>query len=154
MIKRKLKPCKTCGDPSYIFSHGDCKSCAQMRYASEKPKHRPLAQTENGGEAKPFKVTYQTKEIKKVSTRQQRLNAAYSVLRKQFLKVHQMCEAHWEGCTYQATTIHHSQGRQDGNLLNDRTFKALCMSCHEKVERQVERAKKEGLTVDRLKISA
>jgi hypothetical protein len=28
MIKRKLKPCKTCFKDSYIFSHGNCKTCA------------------------------------------------------------------------------------------------------------------------------
>lgn len=27
-IRRNKKPCKTCGVPSYIFSHGDCQPCS------------------------------------------------------------------------------------------------------------------------------
>jgi len=30
MIKQKLKICKGCHKPKYLFSHGYCKSCAQL----------------------------------------------------------------------------------------------------------------------------
>ena len=35
MIQQKLKLCKTCGKPKYIFSHGNCKWCDSK---TKKPK--------------------------------------------------------------------------------------------------------------------
>ncbi len=36
MIKRKLKPCKTCGKDKYLFSHGNCKKCAGKQKSTPK----------------------------------------------------------------------------------------------------------------------
>ena len=124
MIARKLKPCKTCGDPSYIFSHGNCRNCWGLSKAKEKHQQARLTQTEDGAEAKPFKI-YKTTEIKKVSTRQQKLNAAYLVLRKEFMKSHKICAADLDGCTLHATECHHKRGRGE-YLLDDSTYLALC----------------------------
>ena len=44
MIQRKKKICKSCNIETYIFSRGECKSCAQKRYAKKlKPKRRPIS---------------------------------------------------------------------------------------------------------------
>lgn len=56
MIERKKKKCKSCGKEEYIFSKGDCKQCAQKRYA-ENARH---------GEAKTY--TLKRKAISKTPT--------------------------------------------------------------------------------------
>lgn len=38
-IKRKLKPCKRCGQPSYIFSRGRCANCAKIEDHQPIPEH-------------------------------------------------------------------------------------------------------------------
>ncbi|MEL7124527.1 MAG: hypothetical protein AAFO07_34155 [Bacteroidota bacterium] len=40
MIKQKKKICKTCETETYIFSKGECKSCAQKRYAVKAQDNR------------------------------------------------------------------------------------------------------------------
>ena len=37
-MNRKKKTCKTCGELTYLFSKGDCKQCAQIRYANKSKK--------------------------------------------------------------------------------------------------------------------
>lgn len=108
-----------------------------------------LTQTTDGKEAKPFRVTYQPTTIKKVSTRMQKLNAAYKVLRDQFMKKHPTCQARLEGCTGAATECHHSRGRGE-YLLDDSTFKALCGHCHRYLETHVEVSRALGFTKNRL----
>ncbi len=36
MIARKLKPCKSCGKMTYLFSHGNCKSCSAKKSFEDK----------------------------------------------------------------------------------------------------------------------
>lgn len=38
-ITRKKKPCKRCGEPSYIFSKGRCQQCAKIEDYKEIPDH-------------------------------------------------------------------------------------------------------------------
>ena len=74
----------------------------------------------------------------------------YSVLRKDFLKDHPNCEAGLENCTHEATTIHHKLSR--GKLLNVTEFWiAVCMHCHDFIERHPKVAKELGLSLSRLK---
>ncbi|MDB5144198.1 MAG: hypothetical protein JWQ66_2911 [Mucilaginibacter sp.] len=148
MIPRKLKPCKTCGDPSYIFSHGNCKRCSQLAKIAEKREFKPLVQTDDGRPGKVFKV-YQTTKIKSVSTRQQKLNAAYLVLRKEFMKANPICGAGLEGCTIQANECHHRRGRGE-YLLDDSTYLALCANCHKFINEHNEFAFEMGFSESRL----
>lgn len=37
MIPRKLKPCKECGEDSYLWSKGRCKRCVSKSYGGIKP---------------------------------------------------------------------------------------------------------------------
>jgi hypothetical protein len=90
------------------------------------------------------------KPIKKVSDKQKKINAAYTILRKQFLKNHPNCQAQLEGCTYQATDCHHSKGRTGSNMLDETTYIALCHNCHVKVELSPTMAKLLGLSQNRL----
>lgn len=95
------------------------------------------------------KTTYQTKEIKKVSTRQQKLNAAYKILRDQFMKSHKACEANLQGCKKKATECHHVRGRGQ-YYLDDTTYLALCSPCHKWVNEHNEAASEMGFCKSRL----
>jgi hypothetical protein len=108
-----------------------------------------LKQTTNGKVAKPFKV-YSTKAIKAVSTRQMKLNAAYSAQRKVYLKNYRICEAALTNCKFEATTVHHKIGRMGEYLLDERFWLPCCMVCHEYIERNPAEAKARGLSLDRL----
>lgn len=74
MITRKLKPCRTCNDPSYIFSHGNCKRCSQLAKIAEKREFKPLVQTEYGRPGKPFKVYNAPKVSKKKNLTADQIN--------------------------------------------------------------------------------
>lgn len=144
-IKRKLKPCKTCGDPRYIFSHGDCKNCSQLRYASQwAKKQATLTQTNDGKGAKPFKV------IKKVSDNKQAALAKYRKLRDKYFKENTICE--FPGCTSKNITLHHKRGRTGAFLTDKRHFCSLCLKHHQYVENNPAEAQKIGLSQKRLQL--
>ncbi len=96
-----------------------------------------------------IKTAYQTKEIKKVSTRQQKLNVAYKVLRGQFMKAHPKCEANLQGCKIKSTECHHVRGRGQ-YYLDDTTYLALCGPCHKWINEHNEAASEMGFCKSRL----
>lgn len=140
MIPQKLKMCKTCGKPSYLFSHGNCKPCATRAKNS-------LVQTESGKEAKLFK--YQTKEIKKVSTRQQKLNAAYSIQAVIYKKNNPICKARIKCSGALTTDVHHRKGRGE-YLLDESSWLPVCRECHVWINENNKQAMALGLSESRL----
>ncbi len=137
MVLRKLKPCKTCGDPSYLWAHGNCKNCdGMLRAKAEIVKQQEIPV------CKPFKIN-------KVSTKQAKLNAAYNVLATQFKKDNPYCKACLDDCTLATTDIHHMQGRGE-YLMDTSTWLPTCRSCHNWIELNVEKAKELGLSKNRL----
>lgn len=70
--------------------------------------------------------------INLISTKQAKINAAYSVLRTQFLKTRRYCEARLEGCTGQAEHVHHQYmgSNKRKHYLNTLTWTPICHSCH------------------------
>ena len=129
MIKQKLKPCKTCGDPSYLWAHGNCKWCDGMLRAkkvAQKPyKHVTLAQTDTKV-AKPFYA------VPKVSPKQAKLNAIYNVAATQFKKDRPECEARLHGCQGLTHHVHHlySGASRSKYYLDSTTWLAVCSHCH------------------------
>lgn len=119
-----------------------------MAKIKSESKQSTLTQTENGRPAKAFKV-YSTKAIKQVSTRQQKLNAAYKILRDRFMKVHPTCQAGLGGCTVKSTECHHIRGRGE-YFLNDKYYLALCNSCHRWINDHNEAATAMGFCQSRL----
>ncbi len=151
----KTKICSVCHRPSVLWQSVPkmCKDCSMRLKSTSIAKPVTLTQTENGERAKPFKV-YQTKAIKKVSTKQQLLNQAYFAQRKIYLKQHPKCEARITGkwmhdCTGLATDIHHKKGRGE-YLLFEPSWMPVCRSCHQYIEINVEWAKEKGYSEDRL----
>jgi len=78
-----------------------------------------------------------------------KLNAAYSVLREQFLKRKPYCEAHLPGCAVNATDVHHKKGRTGALLLDDTEFLAVCRTCHNWIENNHVDAKLLGFSKSR-----
>ncbi len=97
----------------------------------------------------PKPTTKQTNVIAKFSDKRKKINAAYNVLRDQYMKAHPVCEARLPGCTYNSTECHHSRGRGEF-MLDQTTYKALCEHCHRYVELHPIEAKKLGLSASRL----
>jgi hypothetical protein len=90
--------------------------------------------------------------IKPVSDKQVKLNMAYKMLRRIFLKTNDSCLAHLPGCQNthgEELTVHHSKGRGQ-YLLDISTWIPLCMSCHQWVEEHPEEAKTLNLSQSRL----
>jgi hypothetical protein len=99
-----------------------------------------------------LKIAKPKVRIKPVSDKQQKLNMAYSMLRKLFLKTNDSCQGRLPGCQNthgEHLTVHHSKGR-GRYLLDTTTWIPLCMSCHEFVERNPEEAKTLNLSQSRL----
>jgi len=142
-----MKQCSTFGCWHPVFSKGLCQTHWRQQYGKPIKKSKTLKQTDEDP-AKPFKV-YRTAEIKKVSTRQQKLLAEYSILHKQFMANHPECEAKAEGCDGKATQVHHKKGR--GEYLNrTETWLAVCFNCHRMIEENPEWAKQKGFSLSRL----
>jgi hypothetical protein len=71
--------------------------------------------------------------IPKFSDKQSKINKAYDILRKRYLKVKPFCGIHFEGCTNIATDIHHKGiGSNKRKYYNDTTtWVQTCRHCHD-----------------------
>lgn len=143
-IPRKLKPCKTCTDPRYLFSHGNCLECYNRLKLVSKPTctHVTLKQTSQKI-AKPFRV------IKSVSDKRKKLDAIYNIAATQFKKDNPYCMARLDVCTDRTSDIHHKKGRGE-YLLDVTTWLATCRECHHRIELNPAHAKELGLSENRL----
>lgn len=149
MIPRKLKECSVCHDPCFLWVSKPpmCRDCAMKAKVHAKP-HKPLVQTISGKQAKPFKA-YRTKEIKKVSTRQQKLLTIYTVQAKLYKKNHPICKAQVMCSGALTEDVHHRRGRGE-YLLDESTWLPCCRRCHEWIEVNPKQAKALGLSDSRL----
>lgn len=137
--KTKLKKCAGCGKDKVIWkNHEGEKFCQQCWH-----------------EKKPVKFPKQSKAIKPVSDKKKVQDQLYSVMRKKFLmlpenstcrgKIPAVCSGGFQ----QDLTVHHTKGRGK-YYLDTTTWIPLCMTCHEFVERNPEKAKDLGLSFSRL----
>lgn len=137
--RTKLKKCAGCGKDKVIWkNHEGEKFCQQCWH-----------------EKKPVKFPKQSKAIKPVSDKKKVQDQLYSVMRKKFLmlpenstcrgKIPAVCSGGFQ----QDLTVHHTKGRGK-YYLDTTTWIPLCMTCHEFVERNPEKAKDLGLSFSRL----
>lgn len=141
MIPRKLKPCKTCNDPKYLFSHGNCLDCYNRLRIANKPQVT-LTQTTDGGVAKPFRV------IKKVSDHRLVALAKYRKARDEYFDQNPVCQ--YPGCDRVKITLHHAAGKTGELLTNKKYFRSLCLPHHRWAEINPYSAQKLNLSVKRL----
>ena len=93
------------------------------------------------------------KPIAQRSDKQKAVMAELKKLYKVFMSnpKNKKCRAKIEGCTLEATDIHHSKGRSKSTVLDIKTFIPLCRSCHTFIESHPEKAIELGLSKSRLK---
>ena len=116
MIPKK-KICSACNTEQYIWKRhlGQplCKSCWSCHESKDKPKPKVPS------------------KLKQKSDKQKAIDKAYSLMRKEYLTKHPMCEIKLPGvCTGQACDIHHKSYRGI-NTLAQATWAAACRECHE-----------------------
>lgn len=93
------------------------------------------------------------KPLQPRSEKQKAVMAELKKLYKVFMSnpKNKQCRAKLEGCTLEATDIHHSRGRGKEFVLDIKTFVPLCRSCHTHLESHPELSEKLGFTKSRLK---
>lgn len=141
MIPRKLKICKTCQDPAYLWSNGNCKRCAGLVKLIEKKPFKPLTQTNDGKLAKAFKIA-------PISAKRAQELKLYRVERDIHFKEKPICE--FPGCTSRDITLHHKRGRCGKYLTDRRYFCSLCPKHHTYVNEHNDEAMEMGLVESRL----
>lgn len=95
-----------------------CQGCWNKKNSKEKPT------------IKRQEIKRSTTPIKKFSDRRAKENAAYSVLRKVFLKDHPFCQLSIKDiCTKVSTDIQHKRGRLE-YFLDTTTWASSCRACH------------------------
>jgi hypothetical protein len=146
--------------------HGDdriiktyyCSKCPKTRTRNlKKPRYTPYAYLQDQKSTKQAKTRQkpqksQRKPIRPVSDKRKKQNAEYSVLRKQFLEEHPICQV---CCSEASNQIHHKRGRSGLWLTDISEFLAVCGDCHSWIEENRAEATKRGylklrLTTDRL----
>ncbi len=78
------------------------------------------------------------------SSKKEKLDAAYSVLRRHWLKEHPFCQASLPNCSIEAHDIHHKHGRIGEQYLDSRDFMSVCRSCHTTIHENPKLAKELG----------
>jgi hypothetical protein len=135
-MQTKKKLCSGCNQLEYIWkkegSERYCKNCWSCQNKSKKS-------------AKPTSK----KPLSPRSSKQQKLEALYSILRTKYLQNHPYCEAHLPGCQINATDIHHKKGRTGDLMLDDTEFLAVCRLCHGWIETHPVEAKELRLSKSR-----
>lgn len=112
----KPKQCSGCGQSKIIWKNHEgekfCKNCWYKKTPVKFPKQ---------------KIPLKSRSDKRVI-----LDQLYSVSRQQFLVKNPFCQARLEGCTINATDVHHcfSGSNREKYFLNMTTWKAVCRSCH------------------------
>ena len=140
----KTGTCIDCNKENTLLTAG---RCAGYPYCYQ--KHRNEVSAQRKQERGITTETKPNKPINKISDKQAKLNAAYTVLRKQFLKDNPYCKACLPGCTFIATEVHHKKGRGEF-MLDTSTWLPSCHNDHVWIELDPVEAKILGLSEDRL----
>lgn len=130
----KLKKCNGCEEDKLIWKRHEgqkyCKDCYYRLNLKDKPSKKP------------------NKPLSKKSSKQAKLDAAYSIIRESFLKSHPFCKAKLPGCQLKSTDVHHMAGR--GIYMLDTTlFFPVCRICHNQIEGNPIMAKEMGFSMSR-----
>ena len=128
-----------------------CSGCNQLEYIWKKEGQQRFCKTCWSSQTKgktSIKPTAK-KPLSPRSSKQQKLEALYSILRTKYLQHHPYCEAHLPGCQINASDIHHKKGRTGDLMLDDTEFLAVCRLCHTWIETNHADAKLLGLSKSR-----
>lgn len=88
--------------------------------------------------------------INEFSPQRQKLDAIYSILRREWMPHNKTCVAHFAGCTRKATEVHHMYKRSGFWLIIVKLWMPLCRSCHRRATKHSKEAIDAGVSVSRL----
>jgi hypothetical protein len=112
----KKKICSACNTEQYIWKRHlglpYCKECWSCHKSKDKQKPKVPS------------------KINQKSDKQKAVDKAYTLMRKEYLNKHSMCEIKLPGCKGTACDIHHTAYRGI-NTLAQSTWLAACRECHE-----------------------
>jgi hypothetical protein len=141
-MQAKLKKCSGCDEIKHIWKKHNrnlyCKDCWYRHPESRKTEL----------ERRKEKKLLAKKPLNKKSSKQEKLNAIYLLLRADYLKANRFCKAKLSGCQLNATDIHHKAGRGKF-MLDQSTFLAVCRICHNQIEENPIMAKEMGFSLSR-----
>jgi hypothetical protein len=84
--------------------------------------------------------------IKKESEDRKVINKEYRKRAKAFVKKNPKCKV----CGFPSECVHHKSGRLGENLMNEKTWLPVCLSCHKMIEENPTEAKQKGYSNSRL----
>jgi len=118
-MQAKLKECDGCGKTTVIWKNHEgfryckyCWSCQKHSDTAEKPTNPA---------------------IPRVSSKRKKKDQEYLKLREKHLLVNNLCQVMVNGCTNNATDIHHTYAgsNRDAFYLVQSTWLAVCRNCHD-----------------------
>ena len=118
MIKPKLKQCDGCQKMTVIWKNHEgnryCKYCWSCRKSNLNKPQKPNV------------------SIPHVSSKRKKKDAEYLKLRERYLNEHSLCKVKVNGCSQQATDIHHTYAgsNRDTYYLIQSTWLPVCRNCH------------------------
>lgn len=138
-IQQKSKECFGCKQKRSIWkNYNGCKYCQEC-WNKHPEKINPVKKPSS--------------PINKKSSKQQKLDAAYKILRDKYIIAHPFCQiALPQVCQGNACDVHHKKGHGI-YYLDDTTYLSACRPCHRWVEEHPEEAKELGFSESRLEIN-
>ena len=141
----KLKICSSCQKECYLWKSSPklCRECA-MKSATQVGNYK-LTTKSISSDIKPVE---KRTPINKKSDKQKKIDAAYSVLRKQFMKDHPLCM--FKNCISISTECHHIRGRGKDYMLDSREWMAVCKPHHDYIHANDKESRELGYLKSRL----
>jgi hypothetical protein len=130
-MKAKLKECDGCQKMTVIWKNHEgfkyCKYCWSCQKAIN-----------NDSSQKPTDY-----KIPLVSSKRKKKDAEYLKLRERYLTDNSLCMVKVNGCSHNATDIHHTYAgaNRDAFYLVQSTWKAVCRNCHDWIHAHPEEAR-------------
>ena len=126
---------------------GEIVDICNGQYSIKGVREKYSAREIRAAEVKPEKKKSQP--INKVSGHKRILITIYSTIREWFLSEHKCCAAGLEGCTKNATEVHHMAGKIGLFMIMSQYFLAICPSCHRWITDHSKQAILMGLSLPR-----
>lgn len=127
-----------------------CESCRRKNAKESENEKRATEKRAQQIQKAKLKQSQPRPTPNKVSDKQKELNARYTQMRTDILRMRKECEAKVnEYCNNKSETIHHKRGRGK-YLLAPETWLPCCMSCHVYIEQHPKEAKEKGWSMSRL----
>lgn len=137
-MKSPKHTCDGCKRPQHIWKNvvenGQRLRYCRRCWSCQRQEHKPTRVS------KP-----RPRSLKKI-----KLDKQYSMLRVNFLTLHQHCQAALPGCSRVASEVHHKKGKVGELYLDVRYWLAVCRSCHQWIETHPADAQEKGFSIKRL----